>query len=59
MADPDKLAEKIAQKAADLLDPLRLEMAINKWPADFRAIMWGAVRDTAARLAAESERAAL
>lgn len=53
MADPQKIAERVAQRAADVLDPLRIEMAANRWPADLRAIMYRAVADTAARLAAE------
>jgi hypothetical protein len=54
MADPRKVAEKVAQRAAEALDPLRIEMISNRWPADLRAIMWRAVADTAARLASES-----
>jgi hypothetical protein len=54
MADPNAVAEKIARKASDLLDPLRLEMAMNKWPDEFRTIMWQAVADTASRLAADA-----
>jgi hypothetical protein len=55
MADPDELAERIARKAADALDPLRLEMAIKKWPAEFRVIMWEAVASVAMQQAAESK----
>lgn len=55
MADAQQLAEKIAKKAADMLDPLEREMIVMKWPAEFRAIMWQAVADTAARLAAGSK----
>lgn len=54
MADPNALAEKIAQKAADLLDPMRIEMAVNNWPPEFRKIMWDAVSQHAAILASES-----
>lgn len=54
MADPQALAEKIATKAADTLHPLRLEMEIAKWPAEFRKIMWEAVAQHATILAAES-----
>lgn len=46
-ANPEELAEKIAKKAAALLGPLELEMALAKWPAEFRVIMWEAVADTA------------
>lgn len=54
MADPNEIAEKIAQKAADVLEPLRVEMALAKWPAEFRKIVWDAVSHHAAILAAES-----
>jgi hypothetical protein len=37
------LAEKITDRAADALSDLDREMAIMKWPAEFRAIMWEAV----------------
>jgi hypothetical protein len=46
MADLDKaaaLAKKIEQKASDTLAALDGEMAIMKWPAEFRTIMWNAV----------------
>lgn len=56
MADPNELAEKIASKAEDALSSLHFEMTVKKWPAEFRAIMWGAVRDTAASRAAEADR---
>lgn len=48
------LAAKITTKAADALSSLDREMAIMKWPGEFRAIMWGAV----AALAAQREAAA-
>lgn len=54
MADHEKataLAEKIAQVALLALD---CEMTIAKWPSEFRAIMWEAVADKAARRAAEA-----
>lgn len=54
MADPNEIAEKIARKADDFIAPLRMEMAMAKWPAEFRAIMWQAVADTAAALANEA-----
>lgn len=55
MADPLALAEKIAKKAADTLAPLQREMDIMKWPPEFRAILWEAVSQHAALLAAESK----
>jgi hypothetical protein len=39
------LAEKVTSHAEDILRPLEWQM--TKWPADFRAIMWGAVADIA------------
>lgn len=45
------LAEKIEKKASDALDSLEREMAIMKWPAEFRAIMWSAVAEIATRRA--------
>jgi hypothetical protein len=52
------LAEKITNKAAETLARLELEMTVMKWPAEFRAIMWGAVADLANkhRIEAESHR---
>lgn len=44
---PEKLAEKIAAKAAETLDGLEQEMNFMKWPQEFRAIMWGAVAHAA------------
>lgn len=55
MADPVQVAAKIAQKAVDALDPLAREMKIAKWPAEFQAIMWGAVAQHAGILAAEAD----
>lgn len=37
------LADKITAKAEEALSRLELEMAMGKWPPDFRAIMWEAV----------------
>lgn len=45
------LAEKITAKAEDALGALSVEMAIKKWPAEFRAIMWEAVAEIATRRA--------
>jgi hypothetical protein len=50
MADVEKsidLATKISVKAEDALSRLTMEMAIMKWPAEFRAIMWETVADIA------------
>jgi hypothetical protein len=54
MADPNAVAEKVAAKAAELCAPLELEMALRKWPREFRKIMWDAVSHHAAILAAET-----
>lgn len=56
MANPQDVAEKIAKKAQESLDDLRLEMTLRKWPADFRAIMWRAVSETALGLAMDAEK---
>lgn len=53
-ADPAVLAEKIATRANKLLQPMQTEMDINQWPSEFRKIMWQAVADTAALLAADN-----
>lgn len=53
MADPEKIAELVARRVADVLDPLRLE--IDRWPPEFRKIMWDAVAHHATLLAAESK----
>ena len=53
MANPLDIAEKVAQRAQEALDPMRMEMTMNRWPADLRAIMWKAVALTAERLAAD------
>lgn len=53
LAKATGLAEKITDKAQGALADLDREMAIMKWPAEFRAIMWEAVADLAARRAAE------
>lgn len=47
------LAEKITEKAEDQLRPLKWQM--EKWPAEFRAIMWGAVADIAFKRKVEAE----
>lgn len=55
MTDPNQIAEKIAGKARDTLEPLAREMLIMKWPAEFQAIMWSAVAQHAGILAAEAD----
>ncbi len=55
MAESLHIAEKVALKAQKALEPLLAEMVANKWPADFRKIMWGAVADTARALARDAE----
>lgn len=50
------LAAKITSKAEGVLDGLQFEMDIMKWPAEFRAIMWGAVADIANNRRVEAER---
>jgi len=47
-----ELADKITAKAEEALAGIEREMTIMKWPDEFRAIMWGAVADIAARRAA-------
>lgn len=54
MADPNKIAEKIAEKAAKVLEPLLIEMVLAKWPPEFRKIVWDAVAHHATILANES-----
>jgi hypothetical protein len=55
MAESLHIAEKVALKAQKALEPLLAEMVANKWPADFRKIMWEAVADTASALARDTE----
>lgn len=50
------LAEKITDKAASALASLEREMIVMKWPAEFRAIMWGAVVELASSHRAEAEK---
>ena len=45
------LADQITKKAEEAVADLDLEMAMRKWPAEFRAIMWEAVADIASRRA--------
>ncbi len=56
MADPQAVAEKIASRAAELCAPLELEMALRKWPAEFRVIMWKAVAAHANVLATDNSK---
>lgn len=37
------LADQITAKAEDAVAGLDMEMALRKWPAEFRALMWEAV----------------
>lgn len=53
MTTPQALAEKITTKAEDTLSSLEWEM--TKWPAEYRAIMWGAVADIAFKRRVEAE----
>ncbi len=55
MEKAQALAGKITLKAEDALSRLNLEMNLMKWPAEFRAIMWGAVAEIASRRAFECE----
>ena len=48
------VADKVAKKAEDALADLECEMALRKWPAEFRAIMWDAVAAIAARRAQDN-----
>ena len=43
MTTPEEVAEKIAKIVAEALVPLDRQMVINKWPPEFRAIVWGVV----------------
>lgn len=58
-AEAEALAEKIRGKAKDALAGLDREMRIMKWPAEFRAVLWGVVGHMAllrgAAAAAEGE----
>lgn len=49
----EALAAKITANAEDHLRALEWQM--TKWPADFRAIMWGAVADIAFKRKGEAE----
>lgn len=42
------LASKISAKAEETLDRMQFEMDTMRWPAEYRAIMWEAIADTAA-----------
>jgi hypothetical protein len=46
------LADQITAKAEEAVADLDCEMALRKWPAEFRAIMWDAVALVAAGRAA-------
>lgn len=56
MADIERanvIAAKITKKAEETLAPLVWEM--TKWPAEFRAIMWGAIADMALMMKIDAE----
>lgn len=56
MADTEKaqaVADKVIKKAEEHL--AALEWMMTKWPAEFRAIMWGAVADLAFQRKVEAE----
>jgi hypothetical protein len=55
-ASPEEIAlsNRILKKAEDLLAPLKREMDIMKWPAEYRAIMWAAVQQQALKLERQS-----
>lgn len=50
------LADQITTKAEDAVADLDREMALRKWPAEFRAIMWTAVAAVATSRAAAAKR---
>jgi hypothetical protein len=50
------LADKLTTKAEESLADLDREMALMKWPAEFRAIMWEAVAALASARAADAKR---
>jgi truncated hemoglobin YjbI len=52
---PEEIAVMVAEKANQTLQPLETAMNRNDWPPDLRKIMWQAVADTAAALAAEQQ----
>lgn len=56
-AQAQAVAAKIEKKVEDTLYVLDREMAIMKWPAEFRAIMWDAVAHAAALRAHEARSA--
>lgn len=53
-----ELAGKITRKAEDALRELDQTMTFGRWPAEFRAIMWGAVADIAFKRKVAAEAAA-
>lgn len=50
------LADKITTRAEEALADLDCEMALRRWPADFRAIMWEAVAAVATSRADDAKR---
>lgn len=43
----EALSEKIVSKAEETLQALKIEMALMKWPPEFRKIMWETIADLA------------
>lgn len=54
-AEEIALSNRILKKAEDLLAPLQREMDIMKWPAEYRAIVWAAVKQQALKLERQSK----
>jgi hypothetical protein len=48
------IAHQITTKAEEAVAGLDREMALRKWPAEFRAIMWDAVALVASSCAADA-----
>lgn len=53
MTTPEAVAEKVAQKVAEVLSPMKLEMGMKRWPPEFCVIMWDAIAHHATLLANE------
>lgn len=51
------LAEKISAKAEEALADIEREMILNRWPDDFRAIMWETISTVALSRAAQRRKA--
>lgn len=50
------LADQITAKAEEAVRDLDMEMALRKWPAEFRALMWDAVALVAQSRAREARK---